>query len=443
MYMALFCASAVILLGFIYFATVGLIDKETNAAIEAEIRGLTEQYSELGIDGLTRVIKERSGNEADQGAVYMLADDQLKLLAGDISVWPSGTLTIDHRIRFTIGTNHSNSDGTHEVVAQMFELSGGYHLLVGRDIEDRLGFQRLITDSLLWALAITIVLSMVGGLLMSRNMLRRVDAIDRASRTIMQGDLAQRMPIRGTGDEFDRLAGQLNEMLDQIEQLNIGMRTVVDSVAHDLRGPLTHLKSHIELTLLGKPDLDNYRIGLDTALAAADRIHTTFDALLRIAQAEAGAVAMEDLDLGVLVQGVTDLYEPIADERNIGVDVYTEPKTWITGNRDLLAQAVANLLDNAIKYTPGGGKIKLEVKTDTGHVQLILNDTGPGVAAQDRARVLERFVRLDDSRTTPGSGLGLSLVAAVAKLHRASLELGGSTNGLRVILTFRAALSHS
>jgi len=286
------------------------------------------------------------------------------------------------------------------------------------------------------------VLSGIGGILTGRNILGRVDAIARTTHSIIRGDLSQRLPMQGIGDEFDRVAESVNQMLNQIEHLSKGMRTVIDSVAHDLRGPITRLRSHVELTFSNPPSIDSYRQALDTALTETERLHHTVNTLLHIAQAEAGtlAIEMERVDLSAVARDVADLYQPLAEERGLCLIMDATANIHILGHRELLSHAVANLIDNAIKYTPQGGAIGLTVSAVGPRATVTVADTGPGVSPEDRERVLQRFVRLEASRTTPGSGLGLSLVTAVAQLHEAELRLSDNTPGLRVEVIFRTAV---
>jgi signal transduction histidine kinase len=276
--------------------------------------------------------------------------------------------------------------------------------------------------------------------LMSRSILSRIDLINRTSREIMRGDLTRRMPLNDTSDEFDQLAQNLNDMLDQIEQLMAGIRQVSDNIAHDLRTPLNRLRTRIEVTLIEKPDLSSYRKALEQTIAEADELLKTFNALLTIAQAEAGSSRgdFREVDLHTLARDVADLYEPLAEEKGLGFDIRLHPVPTVLGNRHLLAQALANLLDNAIKYTLPGGRIVLELRTEGGAPMISVSDDGPGIPREERARVLERFYRLEMSRCTPGSGLGLSLAAAVAKLHKAGLVLRDNMPGLSVLLVFAA-----
>jgi signal transduction histidine kinase len=441
--MALFWASTAILLGFIRYSTVGMMDRETRERIDVDYRVLTQTYRHAGIQGLRDVIEERSSDKAVPGVLYLLVDTYGRPLAGNLAFWPDDSGVEEGWIRLAIqmpGYLH------HQATARIARLPDHHRLLVGRDIQDRLVFQELITQSLLLSVVIVGVLSLIGGVIISQRMLRRVDELARTANTIIQGDLGTRLPVQGIGDEFDRVAQNVNRMLDQIERLTSGMRTVIDSVAHDLRGPLTRIRGHIELALAGPADAVAYRQALDTALAESERLHRTVDALLQIAQAESGTLGMEmePIDLAAVARDVLDLYQPFAEDKALRIqdDIAQMSKGgshWIRGNRQLLAQGLANLVDNAIKYTPEGGRIGLRVSFSGGETRLEVWDSGPGIPEADRARVLERFVRLDSSRTTPGSGLGLSLVAAVAKLHGASLTLGDNAPGLCVVLTFEAA----
>jgi len=436
--MVVFAVSAAVLLGFIYVGSVGLLDKETNAAISAELRGLAQQYSKLSLDGLESIIAERSEDADARGALYMLVDADNRPLAGNLANWPKPRPQ-GRWLRFEVDFPVGGGEGSHHARARFANLAGGYRLLVGRDIEERIGFKRLITHTLGWALLVTVVLSLIAGLLMSRRLLRRVDAVARASRNIIDGDMGQRLPVADTRDEFDRLSISLNEMLEQIEKLTTGMQVGVDSISHDLRGPLTRLRSQIEGALSRDLDVSVYRGALSNALIEVDRVLQLFDTLVRIAQAEAGAVGMEVLDLATVADEVGELYEPVVEEHRLHLELQGTAGAIVLGNRQLLAQAIANLLDNAVKYTPAEGRIELTVSASPDWVELTVADTGPGVAAPDRERVLERFVRLDTSRTSPGSGLGLSLVAAVARLHHARLDLCDNGPGLRVRISFPQA----
>ncbi len=439
--MALFWASTAILLGFIRYATVGMMDRETRERIDVDYQVLTQTYRHAGIQGLRRMVEERSGDRAVAGALYLLVDTHSRPLAGNLAFWPDDSGVEAGWIRLAIQMPGASGYLHHQATARIARLPNHYRLLVGRDIQDRLVFQELITQSLLWSVVIVGVLSLIGGVIISQRMLRRVDELARTANTIIQGDLGTRLPVQGIGDEFDRVAQNVNRMLDQIERLTSGMRTVIDSVAHDLRGPLTRIRGHIELALAGPTDAMAYRQALDTALAESERLHRTVDALLQIAQAESGTLGMEmePIDLAAVARDVLDLYQPFAEDKALRIEHDIGAGHWIRGNRQLLAQGLANLVDNAIKYTPEGGRIGLRVSFSGGETRLEVWDSGPGIPEADRARVLERFVRLDGSRTTPGSGLGLSLVAAVAKLHGARLTLGDNAPGLCVVLAFEGA----
>nr|WP_242468830.1 HAMP domain-containing sensor histidine kinase [Rhodovibrio salinarum] len=273
---------------------------------------------------------------------------------------------------------------------------------------------------------------------MSRWLLGRIDRVNRTSQQILEGDLSHRVPLDGSDDEFDRLAGNLNRMLDQIEQLIASMRSVSDNIAHDLRTPISRLRSRLEVTLLSDRDTEAYRDAIQDAIGEADQILNTFNALLDIALAESGALRdqFEQVDLTAVVDDVVDLYEPLAEELDVTLSKRTASDVWIDGNAHLLSQALANLIDNAIKYTPSGGVIVVTNQQHDGKVDLCVSDSGPGIPADKRAEVLKRFSRLEHSRSAAGSGLGLSLVAAVARLHEAEIELSDNAPGLVVRLRF-------
>jgi signal transduction histidine kinase len=439
-YLALFGTSALALLGFLYFATAGVMERQTTETIEAEIEGLAEQYRLLGLPGLISVIERRSAANPERASIYLLADPLGRHLAGNLDRAPDVIPDAEGWLSFTVEVR---PDGERveqrRALAKAFDLAG-FQLLVGREVEDRLRIQSLIKQALGWGLALTLILGLAGGYLTSRGLLRRIDAVNRTTREIMAGDLSKRIALSGSRDEFDQLSGNLNAMLAQIERLMDGMRQVTDSIAHDLRTPLSRLRSRIEVALLGDPDPIETRRLLTDTLADAEAMIGTFDALLAIARAEAGSerAAFERVDLTALASDVVELYRPAAEDRGLRFSAQAAPGLHVRGNRQLLAQALANLLDNAIKYTPSGGAVRLTLASGKAGPTLTISDTGPGIPAADRERVLERFVRLDATRATPGNGLGLSLVAAVARLHGATLTLDDNDPGLRVSLLLPA-----
>ncbi|MFO0995559.1 MAG: HAMP domain-containing sensor histidine kinase [Alphaproteobacteria bacterium] len=427
LYTAVFVVSIAVAFALIYGTTVRAIDNETNSAIEAELRSLEDDYARLGLASLIEILNTRSMDPADPDAVYLLADAKLKPLAGNILEWPLESVPDGKWLRFRVQSIQGGVDTTHHIRALVAPIGGDGHLLVGRDIQDSLRVERVVTRALAWALALAIGLGLSGGVWMTRRVLGRVERIAETSREINQGALSRRMPVGDSGDEFDRLSESLNVMLDRIEQLMTGMRLVTDSIAHDLRGPLTRLKSRIELTLRNPADTEADRGALTTVLAEADRVLAVFNALVAVAQAESGASrgSMESLSLRPVVEDAVELFEPLAEEKGISLVSNLAEAGPIRGHRQLLSQLVVNLLDNAVKYVPQGGEIRVAVRGDDRLVTLEVADNGPGVPAAERGRALERFGRIG-SNETPGYGLGLSLVAAVARLHEAALELGDS-----------------
>ncbi len=436
-YLALFAASAFALLGYLYYATTGFMDRQTAETIQAEISGIAEQYRTQGLLRVKEVIEQRSAAHPYRASIYLLTDPFGHWLAGNIDRWPEVQPDADGWLVFPVSVEQEDQPAqSRRAVARSFTLSGGFSLLVGREVEDRLVLQSRIKQALLAGLALTLVLGLAGGFLLSRGLLRRVDAINRTTRHIMAGDLSRRIPITGSRDEFDQLAANLNAMLDQIERLLCGMREVTDNIAHDLRTPLNRLRSRIEVALMREPEAAETRALLEQSLADAEVMIGTFNALLDIARAEAGSerASFEPLALPALVADLIDLYEPLAEEKGLMLEHHGPSQLTMVANRHLLAQALANLLDNAIKYTPAGGRISLTV--EPGPV-ISVSDNGPGIPEAEREHVLERFVRLEEHRGTPGNGLGLSLVQAVARLHGGQMTLADNQPGLKVSLDFR------
>ena len=428
-----------VLAGFIYWSTIAVIEDEVRETVAAEIRGMAEQFLESGLGRLVAVIDERTSPDANPEAVYLLADRNGHRIAGNLGDWPP-SIKPDGSWQ-TLNLIRVDLNATVLVGARAFVLGQGYELLVGRDMRARAEFRERVVRSLIGAGIIAFILSLAAGYLLSRYMLRRVETIGLTSRQIVAGDLTKRVPVRGTGDEFDRLAISLNEMLARIEELMTGMRVVTDSVAHDLRSPLTRLKARLELALAKPEDTDEHAKALGTALDETDGLLKMLSSLLEIARTEAGLDRehMSDVDLSDMIDNLAELYEPAAEEKGLSLHVDASEHAIVTGHRELLAQAASNLIENAIKFSLHGGRIDVLVIKLDGVTKLIIRDQGPGIPEADREAVLQRFVRLDSARSTRGTGLGLSLVAAVAKLHDATLELGDNQPGLTVTLTFPSA----
>ena len=437
-YITFFAVSTLLLLAFIYWSTAGYMTRQTDAAIEADIDVLADRYRLHGLVGLTNLIAERIAEDPAHASIYLLTASDFKPVVGNIDRWPEGSEDKEGWLNFSLKGALSGGD-THWARARSFRLRGGFLLLVGRDMYELEAMRRLIIETLSWGLLITLVLAAIGGATMSRSMVHRIETINQASREIMEGDLARRIPERGTGDDFDELVGNLNTMLDRIQELMESVRRVSDNIAHDLRTPLTRLRSSLELFRSAEHHGEDAGALLEQAVAEADALMTTFNALLRIARVETGEIraGFAPLQLGQLLRDVAEFYEPLCEEKEQRFSITVAGEATINGDRDLLFQAVANLLDNAIKYTPKGGSIHMDLATAAQTAGLSIADSGPGIPAHEREKVLQRFYRLESSRNTPGNGLGLSLVAAVAHLHDAHLRLeDNSPNGLRVVLEF-------
>jgi len=438
-YLLLLGVTLLALCGFVYWSTAELIERQAGATVEAEIRGLAEQYRNEGLVRLVEVIQERSGSSGDRQGVYLLTDWQLRPLAGNLAAWPQQEPDGDGWIRVRLQRQDDLSAQPHSVLGRRFELAGAFHLFVGRDVEEHGLFRANLVEAFAWAFLPAMALGILGGVLIGRYSLRRVEAVRAAAADIVAGDLSRRVPVTGSGDEFDRLANTINEMLERIAALMGGMRLVTDSLAHDLRSPLGRARNAIEQALSREGgDSASYRQALEQTAAELQTILRTFEALIDIAQAEAGAdrLPRESVDLSALATDLVEVYQPAAESAGLAMEAEIAPGVTVPGHRQLLAQAVANLLDNAVKFTPPGGRIALRLERQEREVVLSVADSGPGVPEAERQRVLQRFVRLDASRGTPGSGLGLSLVAAVAKLHGAQLEFADNAPGLAVTLSF-------
>jgi signal transduction histidine kinase len=446
-YLTVFALFAASLLGYFAFNTRRLVTEQITRTVNAEITGLTEQYNTGGIRRLVFVVDARARRPGS--SLYLVTTFNGEGLAGNVGSLAEGVMNTPGWTE-TAYRRLDDPEGTeHHALVRVFQLPGGFRLLVGRDLEERERLFDIISAAGQWSVAVVIVLGLAGGFFVARRVLARVDAMTDTTRTIMAGDLSGRLPVAGSDDELDRLAVNLNEMLERIEALMRGFKEVSDNIAHDLKTPLTRLRNRAEEALrMGKQDSD-YRAALEGTIEESDELIRTFNALLMIARAESGGASthMGEFDAADIVRGVGELYDPLADEKGVALRIDAAEAMPLRGNRELVTQALANLVDNAIKYAAwhdvgareAPPSITVTARSEGDQVLLTVVDNGPGIAQADRGRVVERFVRLEASRSEPGSGLGLSLVSAVAHLHGGELRLEDNAPGLRAVLVLPRA----
>ncbi len=412
------------LLGYVYFATVGQLVAEADAAADQEYASLERVYSEGGIRQLNLEVTERTG--LDGPLVYVLADAGGIVLAGDFPQLPSMPDADGGHISFNF--ERTAPDGANmraSARGRIGRLLGGPILVVGVDHSDNAAITSRITNAL-WTVAVLgVALALASGLIAASLASRRAEALANTAREVMAGDLSRRAPVRGVGDEFDALAEALNAMLNRLEKLMHGMRTAGDAIAHDLRSPLTRFRQRLELALEAPPDSASDREALRKAIEEADHLLDMFGGVLRLARVEAsGNWRLRRLDATAILSDLGEFYQPAAEEQGLAFSCEVETELVVNGEAALFAQAVSNLIENAMKYTAAGGRVEFSARLrPDGRVEINVRDDGPGIAPTDRDRVLERFVRLETARSSPGAGLGLSLVAAVARLHHGGLHL--------------------
>ncbi|CAN5297726.1 HAMP domain-containing sensor histidine kinase [soil metagenome] len=440
-YLGLFSIFAAAFFVYVSFAIDQLLTQQLRETIAAELSGLADQARSGGLSGLVDAIDLRGRQPG--ASLYLITDAQQQPLAGNVSDIPQNLLTRASGEPFVVTYERYSPDTNerrHSALVQVVALPGGYHMLVGRDVGEREQFRKILGQSLFWAVGLMIGLALVSWFFVSRRVLKRIDSVSATSRRIMGGDLSGRLEITGTGDEFDRLAESLNAMLGRMETLLYGMKDVSDNIAHDLKTPLTRLRNRVEAALAA-PDSATHRAALEATIEESDQLIKTFNALLMIARIEAGLPdgAMSEIDSSGIVRDVAELYEPTAEENGVALVVEASDSVRFTGSRELLGRALANLVDNAIKHRDLSGagpkpRVVISERRDGDALVLKVADNGPGIPEADRERVLQRFVRLEKSRSQPGSGLGLSLVAAVVRLHHGTIELGDNAPGLVVTI---------
>ncbi|HEY0566643.1 MAG TPA: ATP-binding protein [Xanthobacteraceae bacterium] len=441
-YLTIFAVFAACLVLYFAWSTHRLISEQITATVDAEITGLDEQYREGGIRRLVMTVEGRARQPGSN--LYLVTTFAGESVAGNVGSLAPGVLERSGWTETVYRRIGGAENAQHRALVRVFQLSGGFRLLVGRDLEERDRLYDIVISAARWSTALVVVLGLLGGFFVARRVLKRIDAMTGTTQTIMAGDLSERLPIAGTGDELDRLAENLNVMLERIEGLMHGFREVSDNIAHDLKTPLTRLRNRAEEALRrghGEPD---YRRALEATIEESDSLIRTFNALLMIARAESGqAVEVAEFDAAEIARDIGELYEPLADEKGLALRLDAAVAAPVRGNRELVSQALANLLDNAIKYTLSGKSVSsdilVKVSAQGDRVLLAVEDKGPGIPEEDRGRVIDRFVRLEQSRSEPGSGLGLSLASAVARLHGGELTLEDNRPGLRAVLVLPRA----
>ncbi len=438
---AAFLVVATLIVGMLFWQTNTLLTDHVVDELRGEAAELSQEAAGLDPAAFTERIRLRSRTAGT--SLYFLADPSGRKLAGNLETIPSEIAGSQ-----TGGVFRYRRDGDADAadrlgVAIPVAIGAGVNLVIGRDIDDQLALAAQIKRTFLWGFGALALAAVIAGLWAGRSVLSRIDLINATTRSIMAGDLSRRVPVTGSADELDELSQSLNGMLDRIEQLMNGLREVSDNIAHDLKTPLNRLRNGAEAALRESRGADGYREGLESTIEKADDLIKTFNALLLIARLEAGVVeeSAEVFDLGRLVRDVAELYEPVAEEAGLALAIETGDGIEIRANRQLVGQAVANLADNAIKYSarvehgPVPPVITVKAIARNGSAEISVADRGPGIEAKDRDRALRRFVRLEKSRTQPGTGLGLSLVAAVARLHNGAVALEDNNPGLKVVLT--------
>jgi signal transduction histidine kinase len=418
LFLALFAAGACAFLIYIYLATAGEVNRRARAEIGREIRVMNRAYARAGVDGVNQLVIERSITDPLYAGLLMRPDG--RKISGTLETTPADPPTgTEDWVSFSLSGR--------DTVGRQVRFPSGELLFVGVDVEDQRGYVLRVARASWGAGALVLVLGLAGGVLISRRASEYMAGLTGAVSAVRGGDLQARAPLRGTGDEYDELAGGMNDMLDRIEKLMGGLRHAGDAIAHDLRTPLTRLRSRLEVALLEvEAGRGNPQAALEQALQDADDLLKTFSAVLSISRLQAAGQAPDPapFDAGELAEGVAELYEPVCEDKGVEFGVELDPGLVVTGNKAFVAQALANLIDNAVKYTPSGGAVRVRARRrSSGEVEFSVTDTGPGVPEADRARIAQRFVRLENSRSEPGVGLGLSLVAAVAEAHGGRLEI--------------------
>lgn len=419
------------------------LQRQARDRVEAESSSLLAEYRRHGLDGLRSTIEERS-SAVKRRLQYAIVNDQRHVLAGD-SYLAEFAAPLNTPAKLMARSEGENA--TDQILVASTRLGDGATLVVADNLESVEDVEDVVLNGFLMALALALVLGLAAGVVFTKSLLKRVDNVTRTAEAIIGGDLSQRIALTGSGDDFDRLSATLNTMLDRIADLLENLRQVSNDIAHDLRTPLAHLRQRLETAKIQAQSPQGYQQAIDQAIENADALLDTFSALLRIAQIEAGArrASFRLVNLANVMRTVADAYEPTIDESGRTLELHVAEELPIHGDRELLIQLFSNLIENALRHTPEGTCVVMGGLQSENSIVAEVSDNGPGIPESERSRVFRRFYRLERSRTTPGNGLGLSLVAAVAELHQAGIELVDNKPGLKITLRFPRAehgLSH-
>lgn len=432
LYALVFGVSAFLLAVALWYSTLGLLQNQAQDAIRNDAQTLLEHYQIGGMDSLEEAIVSRLNSSTDQDGIYLLADGAGLPVGGNLDQWPANLDQADVWYELPVRRHGVRS----VALLRMEGLPNGMKLLVGRDMQARLELRNVLRAGLIWALCLMVVLGIFGAVLIRSLFQRTIRDISLTTVAVSRGDISRRVPVTGLGDEFDDLALTINDMLDRISRLMDGVRQVSNAIAHDLRTPVTRARARLEDAALHARSQEEMQAAIDRAIQDLDGIMAVFQALLRISEIEVGArrAAFAVFDLGAVLQDIDELYNAVAEEKGISLQTMVKAPLQMLGDRELIQQAVVNLLDNAIKFSKPGTSVALMAQRVNNVVLIIVADHGPGIAEQDRSRATERFFRAESARNTSGSGLGLSLVAAVVQLHSGTLSLEDNEPGLRAVL---------
>jgi signal transduction histidine kinase len=440
-YAVLFAGSIAAVLYVLYWMNVLRPLEMLHREVETEASTAVGTYLLEGPAATRILLERRSHVRAHRKAFHLLVDAHGRVLTSNLPSWPKRSAGGWARIEADIYREGEEDDYMALVYDQ--RLPDGARLIVGRDVESIDQFSTNLRQGALAIVGSTLVLGLLGGLVVSGTIGRRIDEMSRTARRVIAGDLTERVPVSGTGDDFDELATTLNLMLSRIEELFESVRRVSDSIAHELRTPLARLQADLDDLRQSGPGEAGHNALIDEAIAEASRLQSIFSALLRIARIESGrhGVTLRPIDLTAIVSDAIDLFLPEIEGKNLALTVDLPPRLLIEGDSDLLFQAVSNLLDNAAKFTPAGGTLCIAGERGDAGTVLAISDSGPGIPAEARDRVFERFFRLPATSKLEGAGLGLALVRAVVSLHGGEIELADAGPGLTVRLTFRSSRS--